>query len=132
MFRKKQRLEKGEIKYHGVYDTHHICFARRKWNRGYAKAIRQFRYCTIQLPRDTLHKFIHDNMNGVAVPDDRVARYAYQQLLDLDKRGVLHDDDSIEKRLTLLIALFEYVAEPTAEDFRKQLIIIQSYKDKPP
>lgn len=135
MSKKKRRYENHKKRHQtssGNYDIHHCCFIRRAWNHGYARAIRQFHYCTIPLPKATLHKAIHDGMKEVPVPSDVVAKSAYEQLLLLDKYGSLHDDDPIEKRLAVLVALFDCAAQETADGFRKQLSIVQSYKNKPP
>lgn len=85
----------------------------------------------IPLPKNTLHRFIHANLYAIPVPDNVSAKVAYEQLLTLDRFGVLHEDDPIQKRLQLLIALFDCVAQPTADGFRKQLDIINGYDKKP-
>ena len=135
MAKKKRRYKKHKNNTHadsGATNVHHCCFIRRKWGYGYAKAIRQFHYCTIPLKKDTIHKAIHEGMKEVPVPDDAVAEVAYEQLLLLDKYGSLHDDDPIERRLIILAALFDCVAQETADGFRRQLAIVQSYKNEPP
>lgn len=135
MSKKKRRYERHKKRHGGnpkACDVHHILFIRRQWSQGYAKAIRQFHYCMISLPKNTVHRAIHEGMSLIPVPSNTAARGAYEQLLLLDRYGVLRDTDPIEKRLALLIALFDCVAQPTADGLRKQLAIIQKYKNKPP
>lgn len=71
-------------------------------------------------------------MGGVPAPHDSAAKEAYEQLVLLNGFGVLHDNDSIEERLKLLIAIFDCIAQPTADGFRKQLEIVQRHKKEPP
>ena len=42
--------------------------------------------------------------------------------------GVEFDDYDLESRLRLLIALFDYVEQPTADAFKKQLKILHTGK----
>lgn len=52
---------------------------------------------------------------------------AMDQLLMLENYGAIHETDGIEKRLTILIALFDSIEPKTAEGFRRQLEIIHEY-----
>ncbi|MBR3254228.1 hypothetical protein IKF88_00640 [Candidatus Saccharibacteria bacterium] len=134
MSKKKRRYERHKKKHppaSSTINTHHCCFIRRKWGYGYARAIRQMSYCQVPLQKDKLHKFIHDNMHEVPVPNEAAAEAAYEQLLYLEARGVLHDDDPLERRLMILAALFDCSAQETADGFRKQLSLVQSYKNRP-
>lgn len=130
-WRYKKRKHKKKVNTSAL-NTHHLCFIRRNWGRKYAKAIRQFYYCQIELPKDTVHRIIHEKLYEVPAPREVVAKYAYEQLLLLQKYGALHENDPIEKRLMILAALFDCVEQPTADAFRKQLEIVQNYKSKPP
>lgn len=133
--KKKRYLKHRRKKHHAnpkANDIHHLCFMKRCWNRTYAKALRQFHYCTISLPKNTIHRIIHENMVEVPVPREIAAKSVYEQLLILDQYNVLHDNDPIEKRLILLAELFDYIAQPTADGFREQLSIIQRFKNMPP
>ena len=136
MSKKRRRYERSHKKKHNgnpkVFNTHHLCFIRRRWGNGYARAVRQFHYCQVELEKDRLHKYIHEQMSEVPIPRDIAAKNVYEQLILLDRQGVLHDNDPIEKRLMLLIALFDCIAQPTADGFRHQLEIVLSYKNRPP
>lgn len=128
-YKRRKRLDSHRIR--SLYDVHHLCFMRKNWNYGYAKAIRQFYYCKVKIQRDTLHRYIHENMSNIPTPGSS-ARTIYEQLLMLDRMGVLHDDDSIEKRLMVLTSLFDGVEQPTADALKRQTSIIQKFKNKPP
>jgi hypothetical protein len=60
------------------------------------------------------------------------AKCAYEKLVLLDENGALHDDDPIEMRLSLLVALFDHSAPATADGFREQLSIVRRFYDEPP
>lgn len=135
MSKKKRRYEKYESngqKKSSQFDTHHLCYIRRDWDHGYAQLIRQFHYCTISIPKATMHKFIHDNLVEIPVPSELAAEKAYEQLLLLDKYGALGEDDPLGIRLLVLASLFDCIAQPTADGFRKQFDIVQSYNSMPP
>lgn len=84
------------------YDKHHLCFIRRRWNVGSVRALREFHYCIMPLPRATLHRYIHENMANIPAPSEFAAKSALDQLRYLEKYDAIHDDDPIEKRLVLL------------------------------
>jgi hypothetical protein len=94
--------------------------------------VRDFHYCIIPIPRDTLHRFIHLNVYDIPVPGEMAAKRAFETLVLLDKNGALHDDDPIEMRLLLLIALFDKTAPATADGFREQLAAVYRFYSKPP
>ena len=135
MSKKKRRYERHKKKHppaSSTINTHHCCFIRRKWGYGHARAIRQMSYCQVPLQKEGLHKFIHENMREVPTPNEAAAEAAYEQLIFLERHGVLHDDDPLERRLMILAALFDCTAQETADGFRKQLSLVQSYKNRPP
>lgn len=134
MAKQKKRFQKKcRITAHrSACDTHHLCYQRRHWGRGYLRELRQFHYCTILIPRDTLHHFIHEHVGDVPAPKDVNAKCALEQLRMLEHYDAIHDDDPIEKRLMLLAALFDCCDQPTADAFRAQLEAVHKFYSKPP
>ncbi len=59
------------------------------------------------------------------------AREALKHLEYLEKLGAISDKDPFEKRLTVLIALFEYASQPTADALKKQLDLVREFNKKP-
>lgn len=106
-------------------DRHHIFFPRRAWRTGYAKELRNHWYCIITLPRLTEHRFIHENVSEVPVPDGLICKEALNQLAFLDEFGALHETDDIASRLRLLICLLDNGDSPTAEALKAQLKIFK-------
>lgn len=49
----------------------------------------------------------------------------------LEKYGAIGPDDPIEKRLTVLIALFECIEQPTADALKEQLRLVHEFKKAP-
>ena len=130
---KKRKARKRERRIQSnVLNRHHICFIGRNWSRGYAAALRNFHYCIIPIPRDTLHSLIHANINTVPVPRGKSAKDVLDHLMMLERYGAISDEDDIEKRLNLLASLFDCMEQPTADGFRKQLRIVRKFKNKPP
>lgn len=110
-----------------VTDKHHILFMKKSWDRGPLKALRTHHYCVIAIPKCTLHKFIHEHLHDIPTPSVFAAEDALKQLEMLDNANALHDNDRIEKRLRLLIALFECSAQPTADALKEQLDIVRRF-----
>jgi hypothetical protein len=113
-------------------DKHHILFMKRNWNKGLLEVLRTYHYCVIPIPKCTLHRYIHECLHDVPAPSIYAVKGALEQLELLDKAGALHDCDPIEKRLKLLIALFECSAQPTADALKKQLNIVRRFYEQPP
>lgn len=112
-------------------DTHHLCFTRHNWNKGYAKAIRNYWYFIVLIPKDTLHANIHHTIKNIPVPKDCSARAAYDTIRILERQGILGLKDSVEDRLQLLIKLFSETEPATADAFMVQMAIIRRNKKAP-
>lgn len=113
-------------------DKHHLCFPRRGWNKGYAHALRHHWYFVTEIPRETLHARIHESVTNVPVPSGQSAKDAYEQVVMLESYGALHKEDPIEKRLGLLIALFDCCEPKTADAFKRQLETVRKFNKKAP
>ena len=108
-------------------DCHHIFFQRRCYT-GALASLRSYAYCVVCIPKDSLHRQIHEAMAAVPTPKPANAREALQELRTLYHYGGISDHDDIEKRLKVLIALFDYIEQPTADALREQLFVVQKYK----
>ena len=132
MAKKKKRLRRRKKKnkptISNVRDKHHLCYQRRKWQKGSLRLLRDYWYCRVYIPRDTLHKRIHLELNDVPIPKDSSARDALRQLEFLEEYSAISEYDSIERRLELLASLFDCSDQPTADGFREQLRIVCEYK----
>lgn len=130
MAKKKKRYKKRRAPkvYSRSCDIHHICYIRRSWNSGYPRKIRDHPYFKISIPRDTLHRMIHSELKEIPVPSELAAKSAYEQILLLENYCALHYGDPIEKRLSILIAIFDCSAQETADGFRKQLEIVHEFR----
>lgn len=96
------------------------------------KALRSHPYCVIEIPALTLHRTIHEQIRQIPPPRLESAEDALWHLGYLEKMGGISLDDSIEKRLSVLIALFDCTDQPTADGFKKQLQIVHEFYKKPP
>lgn len=128
--RKKRR--KKEAHRRNGKDQHHLCYQKRYWRKTPgALLLREFHYCKVYIPRDTLHKLLHNHILEVPVPKDVNALAALTQLRLLEQAGAIGDHDNIEKRLQLLAALFDCTEQPTADAFRAQARIAHEFYTKP-
>lgn len=113
-------------------DRHHLLWCRRDWRIGYAHALREHWYFRMAIPKNTLHARIHESIACIPVPSGTSAKEAFRQLTFLETYGAIHKSDSIEKRLKLLIALFDCQEPATADALKQQLRIVQEYNKKAP
>lgn len=112
-------------------DTHHLLYQRRYWHGDTLIALRDYWYCRAEIPKNTLHRRLHNLVQTVPVPKATNAKSALEQLRTLERYEVIHEDDTIERKLEVLIALFDSVEQPTAEALRKQLDIVHKFYEKP-
>lgn len=132
---KKKRYNKKQRKREKVklgYDTHHLCYQRRRWRNGALYELRCFHYCKILLPMQTLHHMIHEYVPNIPAPKEFNARHALEQLQMLEHYNAIHDTDPIEKRLMLLATLFDCCDQPTADAFRMQLEVVNRFNSHEP
>ena len=132
MSKRKRRYHPRHRNRNNGYDTHHCFFPRKDYVEDPLDLLRSFYYCKIELPKDTTHSEIHKTILNVPPPDNLGAIRALSGLLLLRRQGGIADDDPAEKRLKVLIALFECSNQPTADALQRQLEIVQKYNKKPP
>jgi hypothetical protein len=116
------------------FDKHHILYIRKEWSKGKLDKLRLHPYCIISLDRDTIHRYLHVHLACIPAPSGRVVDPILEQLELLEKYGAISQEDSLEKRLTILIALFECIAQPTADALKEQLRLTREFyiKKAPP
>lgn len=138
MSKKKHRKLKKRIKRNNrqqpvrnVKDRHHIMWIGAQWSGYWAKQLRLYPWFIVLIPRDTLHRLIHHEMSGIPVPRESSCREAYVTVMDLEKRGALSPEASVETRIELLIALFDCVEPATATALKKELDIVKKFYAKP-
>lgn len=129
--RKRRSNSRKSEKTRNANDRHHILWQRNKWSQGYVYKLRDHPYCKIAIPRDTLHRHIHLEMIGIPVPSQDAAKFALDRISCLEERGLISFDDSFEKRLKVLIALFEGYEPRTVEALEEQLELVQDYYKEP-
>lgn len=113
-------------------DRHHIFYCRHDYAKGWAKTLRTHWYCTMEIPRDTLHQKIHRELGRVPVPAAYNIQGALFQLSLLEKFKAIHRYDNIERRLMVLMALFECVEPETYKALKKQYDIVRKFYKKAP
>lgn len=73
---KKNKCKRARIMPISTQDRHHICFQKRHWNKGYARAICMafVRYVPV-----VYHRELHARLNDVPVPDSALLKAAWEQ-----------------------------------------------------
>ena len=115
-------------------DRHHLLWYRREYSKGWAKRLRDHWYLSIEIPRDTLHRQIHYEVAHIPVPRVISIKSALEQLNLLEKFNGISRNDNIEKRLMVLLALFDCAEPATYNALRKQYDIVCKFyiKKAPP
>lgn len=109
-------------------DRHHLFWYKREYSKGWLKRLRDYWYCSLEIPRDTLHRRIHYEVSHVPVPRISSVKSAFEQLTMLEKHGAISRDDDIEKRLKVLLALFDCMEPETTKALEKQLKVVREFK----
>ena len=113
-------------------DNHHIFYCRHDYAKGWAKVLRTHWYCLVEIPKDTLHKRLHLELERVPVPSACNIQSALVQLDLLEKFGAIHSYDDIERRLMVLMALFDCAEPKTHKALKKQYDIVRKFYKKAP
>ena len=70
-------------------------------------------------------------MAEIPVPEEVDAKTVLWHLDYLEKYDAISEKDTFEKRLLVLIALFDCSSQPTADALRKQLDLVREFNKKP-
>lgn len=84
------------------------------------------------MDRDGIHRYIHTHLAYIPTPRELSVESVIFQLKCLEKHEVIGLEDPIERRLAILIALFECVEQPTADALKEQLRLVHEFKKSPP
>lgn len=131
MAKKKRKKKRSSYPCNCGNNSHHLLWQRRLWNKGAVKTLRSYHYCIVDIPANTIHRKIHESIRAIPVPRQESAERVLWHLQYLEKFGGIKSNDSIEKRLKVLIALFECSEQPTADALKKQLSIVHELKKAP-
>lgn len=113
------------------FNLHHILWIRRKWDKAsWSHKLRNHPYMKVSIPKDTLHKWIHQAVYEVPIPREIICQKAYEEIERLYKFGAISDNDNIIKRLDLLIFILKYVADDTVAALEAQKEIATRFYHK--
>lgn len=87
--------------------THHFLYQKKYWNDGWAKALRNDRYCGAYINQAYLHRDIHSSVTQVFVPNGSECRRVYQELCRQKQDGFISDSDPPWIKLAWLAEQFE-------------------------
>lgn len=103
---------------------HYILWYEHYYTKGWAKALRDHWYCRIVIPHNTLHREIHANVSHIPVPRVSTIKDALFQLQLLEKFGGISPNDNFDKRLMVLMAIFDCAEPATYDALKKQHDIV--------
>ena len=121
----KKVQKKNKVK--TPFDKHHIFYIRKEWNKGELDKLRLHPYCIVKVRRNTLHRYLHTHL--AYIPDERCVQDMVDCLKFLEDNKAIGPKDQLEKRLAILISLFELVEQPTADALKEQLKIVHEFKN---
>jgi hypothetical protein len=110
------------------YDRHHLCYPRNSWNYGFAKKLRNMPYLIAEVERETVHQTIHACVPYVPVPSGQACSMAIVKLHELYADNVIGDNDSLSKRLSVLINIFSELDPDVAYAFEEQLKVVCKFE----
>ena len=118
-------------KNHDAPDTeenlHHLLWDRRTWNQTLSsRALREFWYCRIYIPT-TLHQRIHRLVTYIPPPSPVLCDETLIQLIQLERHDTLHQSDSIDKRIKILIFCLDTGKNGTIKALKEQLDVIEHF-----
>lgn len=120
---RRKHKNRGIQRISPAYNRHHLCYQRRKWNKGTPCLLRNHWYMIVDLEIH-LHDRIHRLVRSVTVPNDETALVVFEKLSELAEMGVISPSDSAERRLKTIISLFQELDEKVARDMEHQLRVI--------
>ena len=127
---RKKRRRKHDVNL-TAKDWHHCLFQKRHWKIGWAKVLREHPYCGTLLPTHTLHRYIHENITDIPVPDGKACRIAFDVINNWLEADYISVDSPLEQKLAVLSSIFNKMSPDTAYALRKQLEIVRNYNERP-
>lgn len=129
----KKKNRRSVVKACKVEDRHHILWMRRSWAKvPSANKLRNHWYMIILIPKNTLHAYIHQQVKSIPVPREITAAGALRQLELLEQYGAIHETDDIQRRLMIIMALFECCEPATYAALKAQSDAVRKFYDETP
>lgn len=127
--KKSKRKANAELKNKAItHDLHHIFYQGRFYRQNQSlRDLREYYYCKVYVPKDTLHQSIHAQLKNIPVPKPVNAQIALAQLKLLTSYDAIHEDDSFERRMQVILALFNCAEPATADALFKQWEIVREF-----
>ena len=119
---KKKRKHSPNLK---RKDYHHILFQGRHWKQGWAKILREHKYCGGYIPQDTLHREIHSKIHDIPTPNGSECRKAVEALNSWLDAGYISLDDPIERKIEMIAKCFRANCPATTAilDWQREVVI---------
>ena len=120
-------LSKKKRRGSNVTDVHHILWQARHWKSGWSKALRTHYYLRVRIPRDTLHRRIHEFVGDIPCPSGRCCKIAFLAIEEALDNGEISFDDRIEDRISFLIGVWKEECPDTVRALSRQRDIISNF-----
>lgn len=103
MSKKKKKRQPANLTHE---DYHHILFQGRHWKQGWAKILREHKYCGGYIPQMTLHRAIHAKIHDIPTPNGADCRRAVEALNSWLEAGYISYDDRLDKKIENIAKCF--------------------------
>lgn len=106
-------------------DYHHILFQGRHWKQGWAKVLRDHKYCGGYIPQNTIHREIHSKIHDIPTPNGVDCRKALERINRMLDAGEISLDDPIEVKIEVIADCFRANCPATTAilDWQREVVI---------
>lgn len=126
-YKKKKKRRVREINLHRE-DLHHMLWQRNMWHYGYAHAVREHWWFKVYLPQMTIHKYVHEDIPCIPVPDQKSLKHVWEQLRVLETMNTeLMENMKPSKRLMWLCGVLGEGEEKTISALRLEIEVLEEY-----
>lgn len=109
-------------------NNHHLLWERARWvKHPWACSLRSHPACIVTMDAQQ-HARLHERISHIPVASEDACELAYNEVNKLWNDGVLTSDTSVDVRISLLICIFEYIAQPTADALKEQITLIREIR----
>jgi hypothetical protein len=105
-------------------DYHHILFQGRHWKQGWAKVLRDHKYCGGYIPQNTLHREIHSKIHDIPTPNGADCRIAVEAINSWLDAGYISMEDRLDRRIEVIAWCFRAKCPATTAmlDWQKEVV----------
>ena len=124
-----RKRRKKKINYNAK-DYHHIFFQGRHYKQGWAKVLREHKYCGGYIPQFTLHRAIHSKVHDVPTPNSDDCKKIVRMLDSMLESNQISTKDRLDIKIGILADCFRKICPATTAILDWQKDIVAKFYDK--